>query len=219
MKTKQLTGKRSLMLSAGAAIGSLVIPQIAMAQLGRVTQAASAPFQAAPVVSVGIGVSDFTEGNARSFTDTGMAWDVRALWGSNSRFGIEAAYVGTTNEVNGRRGQTSTLTAQGVEASGRLNFMNTDGVTTVGGLQPFVLAGVAWKNYHLSDSLPDTAISRGDDAVEVPVAAGVSFYMANNLVVDARAAYRFSFQDDLIQESGNSNLDNWNVSGRLGWAF
>ncbi|MFW7381274.1 MAG: outer membrane beta-barrel protein [Oligoflexus sp.] len=171
------------------------------------------------VVSAAVGMSEFTEGTMEDVTDTGVDWDVRVLWGSRSFIGVEAAYIGASYDTTGARGSSTTLYSNGLETAVRMNLMQiSTGAVATQAWQPYVLGGVAWKNYQLDDSLQSAELRSSDDTMEVPVAAGVSFYFPNRLMVDARAAYRFGVASDLVR-IGEASTDNWNLSGRVGWMF
>lgn len=170
-------------------------------------------------VSVALGASEFIDGAIRDKTDTGVSWDVRVLWGSRAKIGVEAAYIGSSYEITGPEGQTTELYGNGLETSIRMNLMQVDStMPAIQTWQPYLLGGVAWKNYQVSDTIEDVNLKTSDDTLEVPVAAGLSFYFPNNFMIDARAAYRLAFASNLVRE-GDGNLDNWNVTGRIGWMF
>jgi len=171
------------------------------------------------VVSTAIGASEFIDGAVSDAAETGMTWDVRVLWGSRARIGVEAAYIGSNYELTGDQGATTNLWGNGIETSIRMNLMRVDDtIPDSQTWQPYLLGGVAWKNYQVSDDIEGLNLRTTDDTLEVPVAAGLSFFFPNNLMVDARAAYRLAFASNLVRE-GDSNLDNWNVTGRIGWMF
>lgn len=175
-----------------------------------------------PIISAGFGLSEFTEGTIETLADRGVNWDVRAIWGKNANLGFELAYIGASYDVKGPLGQEETLVGNGIETSLRLNFLPaTISPQALGAWQPYVTAGLAWKNYQLGEIVTDNGEVRtrsSDDTLEIPISAGLAFHFPGQLMVDARAAYRASFYNDLVRQ-GNDSLDNWDVTGRLGWAF
>jgi opacity protein-like surface antigen len=166
-------------------------------------------------LSVAGGVSSFARSSTRDFTDTGGSWDVRGVFGTRTLLGIEAAYVGTANGLDAAR-ESATLVSHGVEGDLRLNLLH-NGFAWAGGLQPYLLGGLAWVHYHVSGGDFSTAsIGKSDDTMQVPVGGGVSYYFPNRMLIDARFAYRFAFSDSLIQ---GSSLDSLSLVGRLGLEF
>lgn len=171
-------------------------------------------------VAAGGGVSSFAQDDAQDFVDTGGAWELRGIFGTNSIVGLEAAYIGAAYDINAI-GESSTLFGNGLELSGRLNVLRNGQVNVNTGFQPYLLAGVAWKNYQLSDDLETASVDDADDAFEVPVGTGVAYYFDNGVMLDGRFAYRFAFDEELIEPIGDdeASLDNWSVTGRLGVEF
>jgi hypothetical protein len=169
-------------------------------------------------VAAGGGVSDFSRSAARDFIDLGGGWDLRGIFGTRSIVGVEAAYVGTANQI-AVPGDSATLFGNGLELSGRINLARNQGQRM--GVQPYVLGGVAWKNYQISGNLATADVSDSDNAFEVPVGGGIAYWFSNGVMLDGRFAYRFSFEDDLIQPVGDDSatLDNWAATARLGVEF
>lgn len=166
-------------------------------------------------ISVAGGVSAFSRSSARDFLDTGGTWDVRGVFGTRTLVGLEGAYVGSANGLDGPGGLTRTLYGNGIEGDLRLNILR-NGLAFAGGLQPYVLGGFGWTHYHLSNNVSTAAIDNSDDTLQVPVGAGVSYYFGQRVLIDARFTYRFAFSDNLIQ---GSSLDTMGVTARLGAEF
>ena len=204
---------------AAVALGLSLAAQSAWAQAyGQDTEGASAQQSqhkqgAGIAVSVAGGVSSFSHSNARDFIDTGGTWDVRGVFGTRTLAGVEAAYVGAAYGLNAL-GESSTLFGNGLELSGRLNILR-NGLASVGGLQPYVLGGVAWTHYSLSHNFTTASIDNSDNTFDIPVGAGLGYYF-KHVLLDARFAYRFSFSDTLIQDS---SLDNMALTARVGAEF
>jgi hypothetical protein len=168
-------------------------------------------------VSAGGGVSDFTRSEARDFIDVGGAWDLRGIFGTRTWVGLEAAYIGAAYKITAV-GDSDTLYSNGAEVSGRFNIARNMGQRE--GLQPYLLGGVAWKNYQLSGDLATSDVDDNDNSFEVPVGGGLAYWFRNGIMLDGRFAYRFSFENDLIQRGGDdANLDNWAATARLGAEF
>jgi opacity protein-like surface antigen len=195
-------------------------PSYTAAQPSDVTEAPPEPPGQKPrgvgvALSIAGGISAFSRSSARDFLDTGGTWDVRGVFGTRTLFGLEAAYVGSANGLDGPGGLTRTLYGHGVEGDLRLNILR-NGLAFAGGLQPYVLGGFGWTHYHLSENVATAAIDNSDDTLQVPVGAGVSYYFGKRVLVDARFTYRFAFSDNLIQ---GTSLDTMGVTARVGAEF
>jgi hypothetical protein len=168
---------------------------------------------------VGGGVSDFTDSTMRDRTGLNGAYEARLSIGINSPLAIEAAYVGTASEIDtlGLDDQAM-LVSNGVEGLARLNLGTFD-------VQPYVVGGASWVRYNVvNDDFNSSDVRDQDDALAVPLGAGLSTYLGDSgLVLDGRFTYRMMFDDELVRPtSGNSDgsgLDNWIVTAKLGYAF
>jgi len=178
-------------------------------------QAEQKPHGIGYAISVAGGFSTFSRSSARDFLDTGGTWDVRGVFGTRTLFGLEVAYVGSAYGLDAPGGLTRTLYGHGLEGSGRINLLR-NGLAFAGGLQPYLLGGIGWTHYHLSNNVSTASIDNSDNTLQVPVGAGLSYYFNNRLMLDARFAYRFAFSDNLIQ---GSSLDNYSLTARVGAEF
>lgn len=167
-------------------------------------------------LSLGGGVSDFIDDDAEDITDVGGAWDARLAIGTRSILGLEAAYVGTAQDMDALGlDDDAVLVSNGVEALARLNLGNY-------ALQPYVVGGVGWTRYEIvNEDFNTSAIESQDDIVTVPVGAGLNARLGGGFLVDGRFTYRAAFNDNLIDATtnGSGDLDNWNVTARLGYEF
>jgi len=169
-------------------------------------------------LSAGGGISDFTDSTLRDRTSLNGAYEARLSIGINAPIAIEAAYVGTAAglETLGLD-DDAMLISNGVEGLARLNFGTFD-------VQPYVVGGASWVRYNVvNDSFNTSDVRDQDDVLAVPLGGGLSTYFGDGFMFDARFTYRMMFDDELIRPtSGNSdgsNLDNWMVTARLGYAF
>ena len=166
-------------------------------------------------LSVGGGVTDFVDDSAEDVTDVGGAWDARLAIGTRSIIGIEAAYVGTAQDMDALGlDDDAVLVSNGVEGLARLNLGNYF-------LQPYVVGGVGWSRYEIvNEDFNTSAIDSSDDIVTVPLGAGLDAKLGGGFLLDGRFTYRTAFNDDMFDAmSDGADLDNWNVSARLGYEF
>jgi hypothetical protein len=164
-------------------------------------------------ISAGGGVTGFVDEDLRETAGLGAAWEVRFVLGTRSLFAVEAAYIGSTREVDLVLDDV-TLASHGLEANGRLNI----GVFPV---QPYAIGGLGWTRYRISDRGEEIDLVSDDDVLTVPVGAGVSFYAAG-IAFDLRGTYRFAFDDELFQEDitefeGRPAIDSWSLTARAGF--
>jgi hypothetical protein len=170
-------------------------------------------------LTFGGGVTGFLDSNTRSYADAGGLWEARLSLGTHSRLAVEAAYVGSLQNLEARGlGDDALLSGHGVEANVRLNAM-PDALT-----QPYAFAGMGWTNYSVVNTATNTSVIADEDNVlYLPAGIGVGLHW-NNMVLDMRATARMSLYDELIEpiigidgETTSSNLNSWAINARLGW--
>jgi len=166
-------------------------------------------------VALGGGVEGFAGDTLRNTTDPGGAWDVRLSLGMKSPLALEAAYVGSAQQINalGLSGNAY-LVGNGAQADARLN------VTGDPAIQPFVYGGVAWKRYSIRNETANTSdLIDNDDVLEVPLGVGISSRYAG-LMLDLRGEYRVATQADLVSQTNpNARQDRFGVNANVGIAF
>lgn len=167
--------------------------------------------------SIGGGVMGFTDSNMTDFADVGGAWEARLAIGTRRMVGAEVAYTGGAQNITALGlDSNAVLVSTGVEALGRVNF------TTIA-LQPYVIAGVGWRRYDVTNADFNTSsVSDKDNVLEIPMGIGLA-YRYRGFVVDARGIFRAAADSDLIQARSNNgksaDLHTWEGSVRLGWEF
>ena len=168
-------------------------------------------------MSIGGGIADFTDDRVDALTDLGASWTARLVIGTRQVFGLEAAYLGTVNNIDALGlDDDAMLLSNGFEGDLRLNF-------ATGLVQPYIFGGAAWKHYNVvNESFNTSAISDGDDVLELPFGGGVAL-MYQGFVFDSRFDFRPAFDEEIVrpvdQTSVESGLENWNVSARVGFEF
>ena len=167
--------------------------------------------------SVGGGVTGFADAKTRDFINVGGTWEARLAVGTRKTIAFEGAYIGGAQSIDTLGlDADAMLLSTGIEGNVRLNLLRGDA------WQPYVLTGVGWKRYDVTNTDVNTSSVAGDDnVVEVPFGAGVS-YRYSRLLVDARVVVRGAFDDDLIATAAgeeDSTLHNWTTTLRIGTEF
>ncbi|MDQ3364012.1 MAG: porin family protein [Myxococcota bacterium] len=172
-------------------------------------------------IAAGGGVAGFTDETARSITNDGGGWNVRATIGTRIPLAAEVAYIGSVQTIEALGlDDNALLVGNGLQANARLNILRTAAV------QPFVFAGVAWRRYDLTRTNTNTSdISDLDNVLEIPVGAGLGFRFSG-LLVDLRGEYRAASNEDLMPSlaadiGGNQQaaLHRWGANASLGYEF
>jgi hypothetical protein len=174
--------------------------------------------------TVGGGVVDFLDGEARDLGDMGGAWEARLTVGTRLPVAIEAAYVGSVHNIDALGLDTSAvLLGTAVETDLRVNF-------TTWMLQPYVFGGIGYTRYNVSnEDFNTSSVNDQEEMGHIPVGAGLG-YQFGGLLVDLRGTVRPAFQDDLVDEAATeddplddtdtaTDLDTWSVAARVGWEF
>jgi hypothetical protein len=170
-------------------------------------------------VAVGGGVEGFTNDTMRDTTDDGGNWNVRLAFGTRSPIGFEAAYIGSAQDIDALGLDTGTvLVGNGAQGNVRVNLIDAN-------IQPFALAGVAWRHYELTNSDFNTSdIAEDDDVLEIPLGVGLA-WKYKGLMLDARGEFRIATEEDMVPElTGVANADpasmhRWGVNANVGYAF
>lgn len=171
-------------------------------------------------IAAGGGVMDFVGSDLRGVTDTGGKWDARLVFGTRSPVAVEAAYIGSAQNIDTLGVEDSAiLLSNGASAALRVNILKDLPV------QPYVSAGAGWRRFSVTNTDTNTSdLNDTDDIFEVPVAAGVAYRMGG-FIADVRFAYRAAFADDLLRNAAvdpgdiGAGLDNWDASLTLGVEF
>jgi len=88
-----------------------------------------------------------------------------------------------------------------------------------GAYQPYLLAGVGWTRYDVTNAKTNTSdVSSSDNVGNIPVGAGVALRF-DRILVDARAEFRPAFDNDLIQGDKPATLDSWAATANIGFEF
>jgi hypothetical protein len=165
---------------------------------------------------VGGGVEDFTDSSVRSVTGVGGSWTARVVAGTRQLVGLEGAYVGAARSLNTLGvSSNANLVANGFEGAVRVNVP----VLLRRGqlLEPFGFVGVGWSHYQVTNTNVNTSdVARDDDVLALPLGGGLE-YAIGRFMADARFTYRSTYYNDLMRTGGN--LNNWGVSGQVGFSF
>jgi hypothetical protein len=166
-------------------------------------------------VTAGGGVLGFTKSAARDLTDNvGGDYTARLAIGTRAPVALELGYIGSAMGIKSLGvSNNAVLLGNGAEGELRINM----GAATV---QPYVHGGAAWRHYSLTNSnFNASSLNDSDNVIEFPVGAGVALH-AGGLVLDARGAYRFTTNENLLRSaSGGGNLNLWEATLKAGVEF
>jgi hypothetical protein len=178
-------------------------------------------------IAVGGGVVGFFDSDTRGFTDTGGTWEARLTMGTRTPLAVEAAYVGSAQNVDALGLDSSAiLLGSSFEADARLNF-------TTSAVQPYLFGGIGYTRYDVTNSDTNTSsINDKEEMGHIPVGAGLG-WQYGGLLLDLRGTLRAAFDDGLHttgedhdeilpddeETPQRAELDNWNVTGRVGFEF
>lgn len=175
-------------------------------------------------VKVGLGGGDYTEDNIQTQTAAGPSWDVRGVFGGHSPIGLEAAYVGSSRNVDNPAGATgdTQLVSNGVEGDVRLAVPIAAGSFV--DVRPFAFGGVGWQYMSFwGDGAVDQDQDEGDHILVVPAGVGLELGVGP-LNVEARGTYRHAVGSDIYGEADASfddpnALHSYTIGGAIGLEF
>jgi hypothetical protein len=216
---------KALQLTQMLAAAALMTAPVSALAASRVTVHAPS---ANNVLQIGGGVNDFRTG-LDSATDPGSAWDLRLIIGARQPIGLEAAYFGSMNDLNGTTapgvpGSTSGNPGLMVNSGEALLRANLGGVN--GDIQPYVAAGAGVANLSVvnkddlsaADSDVRSQFNNSTD-VTIPAAAGIDAFLGKSMTLGARVGYRYFFRDQVRADARSADAQQWNATARLGVAF
>jgi opacity protein-like surface antigen len=167
-------------------------------------------------LTAGGGVAGFTDPDMRDVASEGGMWEARVAVGTRRYLSLEAAYIGSAQAIDALGLDTDAmLVGTGFEGALRANFLTGD-------IQPYVLAGMGWTRYSITNADVNTSdLADADTLLTIPVGAGLS-YRIDQVVLDARAVYRTASQEDLLPEANGSDdekMHSWNALLQAGYEF
>lgn len=158
----------------------------------------------------GGGVGGFTDSRMSDVTSAEGVWSARLTVGSRTHLGAEAAYTGSAQRLSTFGvDPNARLVGNGVEGAVRWNVLT-------GMWQPYLLAGVGWTHYNVTNTPVNTSdVQDNGDVAQFPLGAGLA-WRYSGFVADARFTYHPAASSPLIQDA---NLSTWDVAGRVGFEF
>jgi hypothetical protein len=163
--------------------------------------------------SFGGGFVGFVDDNTRDFATEGGAWEGRLALGTGSMIAIEAAYLGTLQNIDALGlGDSARLLGTTLEADLRINLLEGD-------IQPFVLIGAGWTRYDMTNTSANTSdVQDVDNLATMPVGLGLG-YRYGDVLFDVRGTYRATTGNNLIDMHGTADatLDTWSATLRVGF--
>lgn len=178
-------------------------------------------------ISVGGGVVNFFDSDTRDVTGPGGSWEARLTVGTRSPLAFEAAYVGSAQNVEALGlDNDAVLLGTSLEGAARLNL-------TTMAVQPYLFGGLGYTRYDITNADFNTSSLSGEETLgHVPVGAGFG-WQYRGFLLDVRGTLRAAFNDGLRatgeeddeiipdedESPGRTELDTWNVTGRVGFEF
>ncbi len=192
----------------------ILVPAVAQAQSAEREPGLLTPMGMS--LTVGGGVTAFTDQDMQDVTDPGGSWEARVTAGTREYIGLEAAYVGTAQAIDALGLDTDAiLLGSGLEATARINLVK-------GQFQPYLLAGAGWMHYQIENADVNTSsINEDDDVLQVPLGIGFG-YRYQRLILDARGMFRPTAYSDLVNPSTADetiSLHSWTALARAGFEF
>lgn len=166
-------------------------------------------------VSAGAGIVTFLDDGASDIAGPGAGWDVRLALGTNHPVSLEAAYLGSAQEIDALGlDDDAVLLSTGAEATLRFALSRNRPLT------PYLVGGIGWARYSLENSDVNTSnLADSDDVISVPLGAGVSV-TSGPVLVDVRTVIRSTLDEDLVPPSATGepvDLRSWSLAVRAGW--
>lgn len=164
-------------------------------------------------VTTGAGPANYFGSALNSTLDVGAAWDARLTFGARSVLALEAAYVGSTNNIDTLSGTHGRLDSHGVDGDLRLQLPLV--------VEPYIFGGVGYNHMALvrTDS-PSFAgpLNQDDNQVTVPAGAGISANLGKHTTLDVRGTYRL-IPDNGLTTMSTGNLHQWVAQAHVGYVF
>lgn len=170
-------------------------------------------------LSLGGGVSGFTQSIMRDTTNDGGAWDVRATVGTRSILSLEGEYTGSAQSIDAiGLDNDAILMGNGVSGAVRLNFLDMN-------FQPFVFGGLGWRHYNLTneDTVNTSDVNDSDDVLEIPMGGGIA-WKYEGFMLDARGEFRYAAYEDMVPdlrvgETDGATMHRYGVNLNIGFAY
>ena len=163
--------------------------------------------------TLGGGVNQFTDSDVEELAELGIAWDARLAAGTRMPFAVELAYVGSARTIKAPGiddDDEAKLTVSAFDLAGRWNVLPDQAI------QPFLVAGVGYMRFDVAEGMNNTSIVNGADHVfDIPLSAGIAFKW-RRIVTDLRGTYRWTFEDELIEDA---SLSSYELTLRAGLEF
>lgn len=169
-------------------------------------------------VSVGGGVTGLIDSQANDIINEGGAWEARITYGTYLPVAFEAAYVGSAQGMDALGlDDDAILLGSGVEGVVRVNILQDLPV------QPYVFGGAGYTYYNITNESFNTSnVDQDDHTFQIPLGAGVGF-RAFGALLDIRGTVRPVFDDSMLDQAtanqDDASLDNWGLTGRVGFEF
>jgi opacity protein-like surface antigen len=164
-------------------------------------------------VATGAGPANYFGSALNSTLDVGAGWDARVTFGARSVLALEAAYVGSTNNIDTLSGTHGRLDSHGIDSDLRLQLPTV--------VAPYIFGGVGYNHMALVRTASESfagPLNENDNQVTVPAGAGLSANLGKHATVDVRGTYRL-IPDNGITVMNNGNIHQWMAQANVGYTF
>jgi hypothetical protein len=159
----------------------------------------------------GAGVMGNLDGDTTDVASIGGTWNLRMTINTRYHLGVEAAYVGSYQDLADSEGFTDNkLMGNGIEGALRINVLND-------AVRPYVYGGLGWTHFNVTDR------PLSENVLTIPVGAGIDFDVYEGVLIDVRGGVRPALEDDLLDDTQvngeDASLDTWSATAQAGYAF
>ncbi len=164
-------------------------------------------------VATGAGPANYFGSALNSTLDTGAAWDARVTFGARSVLALEAAYVGSTNNIDTVSGTHGRLDSHGIDGDLKLQLPTV--------VAPYIFGGVGYNHMALVRTASESfagPLNEDDNQVTVPSGAGVSAILGMHATIYLRGTYRL-IPDNGITVMTNDHIHQWVAQANVGYVF
>lgn len=164
-------------------------------------------------LTTGAGVTNYFGTPTNGTMDPGAGWDARLTFGTRSILALEAAYVGSSNNIDTVSGNHGQVSSNGLDGDLRVQLPYA--------VQPYIFSGVGYN--HMAVTRTDSVTLAGpvndsDNQVTVPAGGGVAGYIGKHTTLDLRGTYRY-IPDNGITIMDTRALHQWVAQAHVGYVF
>ncbi|HXU74844.1 MAG TPA: hypothetical protein VN947_36365 [Polyangia bacterium] len=164
-------------------------------------------------ITTGAGVANYFGTPTNGTMDPGAGWDARLTFGTRSILALEAAYIGSSNNIDTVSGNHGQVSSNGLDGDFRVQLPYA--------VQPYIFSGVGYN--HMAITRTDSVtlagpVNNSDDQLTVPAGGGLAGYIGKHTTLDLRGTYRY-IPDNGITIMNSRALHQWVAQAHVGYVF